>query len=170
MITLKQNTIQILNTFDKGQGSTNNINVKLLASGLTVDYLEGGYTFNFQNEAHKDAYLTMLLYKELKDKSADYIDRLFNHLGSGEYLSLNHTKENSKASIDKYSKYKILFDRIGVIEVRSNGKGSKLTQLLCEPTAELITILTKEGFDNISPLLDGFTVIGLKCELPKIRE
>ena len=52
MITLKQNTIQILNTFNKGQGSTNNINVKLLASGLTVDYLEGGYTFNFQNEAH----------------------------------------------------------------------------------------------------------------------
>ena len=49
MITLKQNTIQILNTFNKGQGSTNNINVKLLASGLTVDYLEGGYTFNFQN-------------------------------------------------------------------------------------------------------------------------
>ena len=43
----------------------------------------------------------MLLYKELKDKSADYIDRLFNHLGSGEYLSLNHTKENSKASIDR---------------------------------------------------------------------
>lgn len=110
----------------------------------------------------------MLLYKELKDKSEDYIERLFNHLDSGEYLSLNHTEKNSKASIDKYAQYKTLFDSIGVLEVRSNGKGSKLTQLLCEPTAEIITVLTKEGFNNISPLLDGFTVIGLKCELPKV--
>jgi hypothetical protein len=144
------------------------LNIKLLASELKVDYLDGFYTFKFQNEAHKDAYLTMLLYKELKDKSEDYIERLFNHLDSGEYLSLNHTEKNSKASIDKYAQYKTLFDSIGVLEVRSNGKGSKLTQLLCEPTAEIITVLTKEGFNNISPLLDGFTVIGLKCELPKV--
>ena len=106
--TLKQHTIQILNTFDKGQGATNNLNIKLLASELKVDYLDGFYTFKFQNEAHKDAYLTMLLYKELKDKSEDYIERLFNHLGSGEYLSLNHTEKNSKASIDKYAQYKTL--------------------------------------------------------------
>lgn len=168
MKTLQSDTINVLNSFTKGQGATLNLSQKLLASDLIVDYLGGVYSFNFANEAHKDAYLTMLMYKELKDKSPDYIERLFKHLGSGEYLSLNHTDSSGSAiSVDKYAPYQSLFDSLGVTEVKSNGKGSKLTQLICEPTESTVTILSVNGFSNISPLIDGFKVIGLKVELPK---
>lgn len=168
MKTLKDSIIQVLNSFVKGQGATFELDSKLLVAELDVNYLTGVYSFSFSSEAHKDAYLTMLMYKELKDKSPDYIERLFKHLGSGEYLSLNHTDSNgSTVSVDKYAQFKELFDSIGVTEVKSNGKGSKLTQLLCEPTESTVTILSVNGFSNISPLIDGFKVIGLKVELPK---
>ena len=167
MTTLKQAPIDVLNSYPKGQGATYGIDSKLLVSDLTVSYLNGVYSFKFQSEAHKDAYLTMLMYKELKDKSADYISRLFGHLGSGEYLSLNHTSENAKVSVDKYAQYKNLFDGLGVEEVRSNGKGSKLTQLICTPTPETVTILSVNGFSNITPLVENFAIVGLKVELPK---
>jgi hypothetical protein len=168
MKTLQSDTINVLNSFVKGQGATLDLSNKLLVSDLTVDYLGGVYSFNFANDAHKDAYLTMLMYKELKDKSPDYIERLFKHLGSGEFLSLNHTDgTGSTVSVDKYAQYKVLFDSLGITEVKSNGKGSKLTQLICEPTPETVTTLSVNGFENITPLIDGFKVIGLKCELPK---
>ena len=168
MKTLQSDTISILDSFTKGQGATLGLHQKLLASDLIVDYLGGVYSFSFANDAHKDAYLTMLMYKELKDKSPDYIERLFKHLSSGEYLSLNHTDGNGSAiSVDKYVPYQSLFDSLGVTEVKSNGKGSKLTQLLCEPNESTVTILSVNGFSNISPLIDGFKVIGLKVELPK---
>lgn len=168
MKTLQSDTISILDSFTKGQGATLNLSQKLLVSDLIVDYLGGVYSFSFATDAHKNAYLTMLMYKELKDKSPDYIERLFKHLGSGEYLSLNHTDGNGSAiSVDKYAQFKELFDSIGVTEVKSNGKGSKLTQLICEPTESTVTILSVNGFTNISPLIDGFKVIGLKVELPK---
>jgi hypothetical protein len=109
----------------------------------------------------------MIMYKELKDKSPDYIERLFKHLGSGEFLSLNHTDGNGTVSVDKYAQFKTLFDSLGITEVKSNGKGSKLTQLICEPTTETVTVLSVNGFNNITPLIDGFQVIGLKVELPK---
>ena len=167
MKTLKDSTIAVLNSFTKGQGATFELDSKLLVSNLGVNYLNGVYSFNFSSEAHKDAYLTMLMYKELKDKSPDYIERLFKHLGSGEYLSLNHTDGNGTVSVDNYEQFKSLFDSLGVTEVKSNGKGSKLTQLLCEPAESTVTILSVNGFSNISPLIDGFKVIGLKVELPK---
>ena len=168
MKTLQSDTISVLDSFTKGQGATLNLSQKLLVSDLIVDYLGGVYSFSFANDAHKDAYLTMLMYKELKDKSPDYIERLFKHLGSGEFLSLNHTDSNgSTISVDKYAPYQSLFDSLGVTEVKSNGKGSKLTQLICEPTESTVTTLSVNGFSNISPLIDGFKVIGLKVELPK---
>jgi hypothetical protein len=167
MKTLQSDTINVLNSFVKGQGATLDLSHKLLVSDLVVDYLGGVYSFNFANDAHKDAYLTMIMYKELKDKSPDYIERLFKHLGSGEFLSLNHTDGNGTVSVDKYAQFKTLFDSLGITEVKSNGKGSKLTQLICEPTTETVTVLSVNGFNNITPLIDGFQVIGLKVELPK---
>jgi hypothetical protein len=74
---------------------------------------------------------------------------------------------NATVSVDKYAQFKTLFDNLGISEVKSNGKGSKLTQLICNPTPELVTILSVNGFENITPLIDGFAVIGLKVELPK---
>lgn len=171
MKTLQSDTIDVLNSFTKGQGATQDLSQKLLVSDLIVDYLGGVYSFSFANDAHKDAYLTMLMYKELKDKSPDYIERLFKHLGNGEYLSLNHTDgSNSTVSVDKYKEFKTLFESLGIEDVKSNGKGSKLTQLICNPSEETVTILSVNGFSNISPLIDGFKVIGLKVELPKLAD
>jgi hypothetical protein len=172
MNNLKALIIAVLNAFEKGQGATKGLSEKLIVCGLTVSYLNNLYIFNFKSEAHKDAYLTMLLYKELKDKSPSYIERLFKHLGSGEFLSLNHTDGTGTVSqVDKYAQYKPLFISLGITECRSNGKGSKLVQLLIDnPNEFTVTALVNEGFNNISPLLDGFKVIGLKCELPKTGE
>lgn len=154
-------------SFSKGQGANPDLCDKLDIENLKVSYLGGALTFNFTSQAQKDCHHAMLFNSILKDKGADYIQRLFEHLGSGEYLSLNHTSENAKVSVDKYAMYKTLFDSLGVTEVRSNGKGSKLTQLLCEPTESTVTVLSVNGFSNISPIVENFKIIGLKCELPK---
>lgn len=159
----------ILRSFDKGQGNTAPIVDKLYFSdSLTLDYLNGTYKLKFQSLEHLQAYFVMLFYKDIKDRSMDNIERLFSHINSGNYLSLNHTDgSNSAIPTDKYKEYKVLFESLGIEEVKSNGKGSKLTQLLCEPTESTVTILSVNGFSNISPLIDGFKVIGLKVELPK---
>jgi len=159
----------ILKSFDKGQGNTAPIVDKLYFSdSLTLDYLNGTYKLKFQSLEHLQAYFTMLFYRDIKDRSMENLDKLFKHLNSGTYLSLNHTDGNNSAvSVDKYAQYKTLFDSLGISEVKSNGKGSKLTQLICNPTPEIVTVLSVNGFENISPLVDGFAVIGLKVELPK---
>jgi hypothetical protein len=159
----------ILKSFDKGQGNTAQIVDKLYFSdSLTLDYLNGTYKLKFQSLEHLQAYFTMLFYKDIKDRSMENIDRLFSHINSGNYLSLNHTDgSNSAVSVDKYKEFKTLFESIGVTEVKSNGKGSKLTQLICNPTESTVTVLSVNGFTNITPLIDGFKVIGLKVELPK---
>jgi hypothetical protein len=159
----------ILKAFDKGQGNTAQIVDKLhFIDDLTLDYLNGTYKLKFQSREHLQAYFTMLFYRDIKDRSMENIDKLFNHINNGKYLSLNHTDgSNSTVSVDKYAQFKVLFDSLGISEVKSNGKGSKLTQLLCEPTPEIVTVLSVNGFENINPLVDGFKVIGLKVELPK---
>ena len=159
----------ILKSFDKGQGNTAQIVDKLYFSDrLTLDYLNGTYKLKFQSLEHLQAYFAMLFYKDIKDRSMENIDRLFSHINSGNYLSLNHTDGSSSTMpVDKYKEFKTLFESLGISEVKSNGKGSKLTQLICEPTEETVTVLSVNGFSNISPLIDGFKVIGLKVELPK---
>ena len=160
---------RILSSFDKGQGNTVELAPKLyFLDSLTISYLNSTHVVKFQSQEHLQAYFLMLFYKDIKERSMDNLDRLFKHINSGNYLSLNHTDSNGSAiSVDKYAKYKTLFDSLGVEEVKSNGKGSKLTQLLCEPNESTVTILSVNGFTNISPLIDGFKVIGLKVELPK---
>jgi hypothetical protein len=160
----------ILKSFDKGQGNTAQIVDKLhFEDGTTISYLNGTYKLKFQSREHLQAYFLMLFYRDIKDRSTENIDKLFNHINSGNYLSLNHTDGNgTTVSVDKYASYKILFDSLGITECRSNGKGSKLVQLIiAEPNEGTVTALINEGFNNLSPLLDGFKVIGLKCELPK---
>lgn len=159
----------ILKSFDKGQGNTAQIVDKLyFEDSLTVNYLNGTYKLKFQSLEHLQAYFAMLFYKDIKDRSTDSVEKLFKHINSGNYLSLNHTDSNgSTVSVDKYAEYKVLFESLGISEVKSNGKGSKLTQLICEPTESTVTILSVNGFTNITPLIDGFKVIGLKVELPK---
>lgn len=160
---------RILSSFDKGQGNTAELAAKLyFLDSLTISYLNSTHVVKFQSQEHLAAYFLMLFYKDIKDRSMDNMDRLFSHINSGNYLSLNHTDgSNSAIPTDKYKEYKVLFESLGIEEVKSNGKGSKLTQLICEPTEETVTVLSVNGFTNISPLIDGFKVIGLKVELPK---
>lgn len=159
---------RILSSFDKGQGNTVELAPKLyFLDSLTISYLNSTHVVKFQSQEHLQAYFLMLFYKDIKERSMDNLDRLFKHINSGNYLSLNHTDSNGSVSVDKYVQFKELFDSIGVTEVKSNGKGSKLTQLLCEPNESTVTILSVNGFSNITPLIDGFKVIGLKVELPK---
>jgi hypothetical protein len=161
----------ILQSFDKGQGNTSLIPSKLyFRDSLTIDYLNSTYQLEFQSEEHLKAYFLMLFYRDIKDRSIESIDKLFKHINSGTYLSLNHVDNNATVSVDKYAQFKTLFDGLGVTEVKSNGKGSKLTQLICEPTTETVTVLSVHGFSNITPLIEGFTVIGLKVELPKAAD
>lgn len=159
----------ILKSFDKGQGNTAQIVDKIyFENDLTVSYLNGAYKLKFQSREHLQALFLAMFYKDIKDRSVENIERLFEHLNKGKYLSLNHVDSNgSTISVDKYAPYQSLFASLGVTEVKSNGKGSKLTQLLCEPNESTVTILSVNGFTNISPLIDGFKVIGLKVELPK---
>lgn len=166
-LTNTTTTQSILASFDKGQGNTIELAQKYTFDGLTLDYLTGTYQLQFQSEEHLKAYFIMLFHKDIKDRSIENLDKLFKHLNSGTYLSLNHADSNGTVSVDKYAQYKVLFDSLGITEVKSNGKGSKLTQLICEPTPEIVTVLSVNGFENISPLVDGFKVIGLKVELPK---
>ena len=160
-------TQSILASFDKGQGNTIDLANKYTFDGLTLDYLNGTYQLQFKSDEHLKAYFIMLFNKDIKDRSVENLDKLFKHLNSGTYLSLNHGDSNGTVSVDKYAQFKVLFDSLGITEVKSNGKGSKLTQLICEPTTETVTILSVNGFENITPLIDGFQVIGLKVELPK---
>jgi len=167
MTTLKQATIKILDSNDKGQGSTLSLSNKLLVSDLGVDYLDGLLSFKFQTEAHKDAYLTMLMYKELKDKSPDYIERLFKHLNSGAYLSLNHGTVTSQTSVDRYKQFETLFSDLGIIRAESNGKGSKLHRLYCVPSSTIVDTLALSDIVTHDVLTDNYVVVGLKVELPK---
>ena len=160
-------TQSILASFDKGQGNTIDLANKYTFDGLTLDYLNGTYQLQFKSDEHLKAYFIMLFNKDIKDRSVENLDKLFKHLNSGTYLSLNHGDSNGTVSVDKYAQFKVLFDSLGITEVKSNGKGSKLTQLICEPTTETVTTLSVNGFENITPLIDGFVVIGLKVELPK---
>ncbi len=167
MSTLKEKTISILNSNDKGQGSTLSLSNKLLVSDLSVDYLNGLLSFKFQTEAHKDAYLTMLMHKELKDKSPDYIERLFKHLNSGEYLSLNHGTVTAQTSVDRYKQFATLFSELGISRAESNGKGSKLHRLYCTPSPTIVDALLAVGIITHDVLTDNYAVVGLKVELPK---
>lgn len=161
----------VIRSFTKGQGSNPELGDKLnFIDELTLDYLNGTYQLKFQSQEHLLAYFLMMFNRDIKDRSIENIDKLFEHLNSGAYLSLNHTDDNAKVSVDKYAQYKTLFDSLGIDEIRSNGKGSKLTQLICNPSEETVTVLSVNGFSNISPLIDGFKVIGLKVELPKTAD
>lgn len=162
----------ILKSFDKGQGNTAQIVDKIyFENDLTVNYLNGTYKLTFQSREHLQALFLAMFYKDIKDRSVENIERLFEHLNKGKYLSLNHVDGNNSAiPTDKYKEYKVLFESLGIEEVKSNGKGSKLTQLICNPSEETVTVLSVNGFTNISPLIDGFKVIGLKVELPKTAD
>lgn len=170
MTTLKEKTISILNSNDKGIGNSKGLADKILVSDLTVNYLNGVYSFTYQNESHKDAHMTTLLNLITKDKPADYIERLFSHLNNGEFLNLNHGVVTAQTSIDRYKQYAPLFEELGITRAESNGKGSKLHRLYCTPSPTIVDALTAVGIVTHDILTDNYAIVGLKVELPKQDE
>lgn len=167
MSTLKEKTIAILNSNDKGIGNSKGLADKILVSDLTVTYLNGVYKFTYQNESHKDAHMTTLLNLITKDKPADYIERLFSHLNKGEYLNLNHGIVTAQTSVDRYKQYESLFEELGITRAESNGKGSKLHRLYCTPSPTIVDALALVGIVTHDILTDNYAIVGLKVELPK---
>lgn len=170
MTTLREKTIQILNSNAKGIGNSKGLADKILVSDLTVNYLNGIYTFKYQNESHKDAHMTTLLNLITKDKAPDYIERLFSHLNNGEFLNLNHGVVTSQSTIDKYKQFSPLFEELGITRAESNGKGSKLHRLYCTPSPVIVDALALVGIITHDVLTDNYAVVGLKVELPKQDE
>jgi hypothetical protein len=163
------NRTKIANSFNKGQGSQPDLCEKLDIEGLKVDYLNGVLSFNYCSQGQKDVHHAMLFNALLKDKSIDYIERLFKHLESGEYLSLNHGIVTTQTSIDKYKQFSPLFTELGITRAESNGKGSKLHRLYCVPSPYIVDSLAAVGIITHDVLTDNYMVVGLKVELPKIE-
>lgn len=158
----------LADSYNSGHGNTFRLYDRIFIDGASLSYLGGTLKATLDlDTCQKDVLLSMFIDRQLKDKATDYIERYLTALSEGR-LSLNHSLEGStKVSVDKYAQFKTLFDSLGVTEVRSNGKGSKLTQLICTPTPETVTILSVNGFSNITPLVEDFAIVGLKVELPK---
>ena len=159
---------RILNSFDKGQGNTAELSYKLyFQDNLTISYLNSTHVLKFQSQEHLQAYLLMLFYKDIKDRSMENIDKLFKHISSGAYLSLNHGVVTTPTNADKYKQFESLFTELGITRAESNGKGSKLHRLYCVPSPTIVDALALSGIVTHDVLTDNYAVVGLKVELPK---
>ena len=162
---------RILNSFDKGQGNTAELSYKLyFQDNLTISYLNATHVLKFQSQEHLQAYLLMLFYKDIKDRSMENIDKLFKHINSGAYLSLNHGIVTAQTSIDRYKQFSELFNELDITRAESNGKGSKLHRLYCTPSPVIVDALAAVGIITHDVLTDNYMVVGLKVELPKQDE
>lgn len=158
---------------DKGQGNSHTLPQKLemqiTDSGNVIFIYCGTFKIILSPEQYT-AISQALILKEFASKNTETLERWCNHLSSGNYLSLNHTDGKTvKTQLSVWQKlfdYHVLFSTLGITDAQSNGKGSKMTRLICKPTNATIEALTKEGFTNISPIVEGLEIIGLKCELP----
>lgn len=163
-----------MTSFSSGQGNTVTLPEKFEISvtddgRLKLTYL-GSFSLTFQDNSHMLSFLVMLAAKEFSSKTADSLPKWCEHLSKG-YLSLNHNDGKSvKTTVSlwyKLTPYHALFSTLGITGAESNGKGSKMTRLLCNPTQDTVKALIDNGFSNISPIVDGLQIIGLKCELPE---
>lgn len=159
--------------FKTGQGNTLPLTERFTVSNtddgkLQLCYL-GSFTITFQDNAHLLAYFIMLASKEISSKSAESLPKYCEHVSKG-FLSLNHTDGKTvKTTVSlwyKLTPYHALFSTLGITGAESNGKGSKMTRLLCTPNNDTVKALIDAGFSNISPIVDGLAIVGLKCELP----
>lgn len=169
--TQKITTTSILDSFTIGQGKThdldNNVKVsdKISLNGLSLNY--NGSNLTFQSEEHKQAYFLSILYRNLKDLSLENVDKLFKHLSSGNYLSLNH-RDTKQADVSLFDTYKILFDTINMVTFERVSPKSKLYTLSYKVSLDNNKLLIDSGFKIHSPIVDNstFQVVGFTVELP----
>lgn len=166
--TLSIETNLILDSFISGSGKTNDIGSGFKVSDkIKIDGLSlwlNGFNITFVNEAHKNAFITNMVYKGLKDLPLSQLEKTCSHISSGLFLSLNH-KEAEQTLPD----YTATFQAVNYTEFKRVTAKSKLYTLLFDVTPENISVLTTAGFVIHSPIVDNITykVSGFTIELPK---
>lgn len=126
-----------------------------------------GTVIRFTTEAHWLAFASLAVHKDLKSKNAQQLQDFKSHIEGGELLTMTH-KLAGAVEPDVIAPFKDLFEQLQVSKVERNAKGSKLYKLFIEqPNNSHLNALAEAGFTNITPLLDGLQVVGLKVELPK---
>lgn len=91
MKTLNEmNSVELLTSFDLGQGKTVDLPTFASVDGTTIRYNEFTATVT---ESWKDAYLLMQLHRDLKDAPSQRQEKLFQAYSDGR-LSLNHNLAN----------------------------------------------------------------------------
>ena len=160
----------ILDSFTVGQGKTNDIDLnfkvseKIALHNLTIRYQ--GSDVTFQSLEHMNAYFLNIFYNTLKSKSLSDIDKLFKHLNSGNYLSLNH--RDNKSEVNVLEQYKSIFDIIVYTSLLRVSSKSKLYSLLYNVSLDSNKLLISNGFKLHMPIVDSntFQVVGFNVELP----
>lgn len=129
-----------------------------------------GTVIKFVSQAHWLTFAGLAIHKDLKSKTAQQLQDFKSHIAQGELLTMTH-KLAVAVEPDVIAPFKDLFAELQVSKVERNAKGSKLYKLFIDqPNNSHLQALTDNGFTNITPLLDGLTVVGLKVELPKVGE
>lgn len=160
----------ILNSFTVGQGKTNDLDLnvkvseKIALNNLTIRYQ--GSDVTFQSLEHMNAYFLNIFYNTLKSKSLGDIDKLFKHLNSGNYLSLNH--RDNKPEVNILEQYAGIFDVIVYTSLIRVSSKSKLYSLLYNVSLDSNKLLIANGFKLHMPIVDPvtFQVVGFNVELP----
>jgi hypothetical protein len=161
----------ILDSFTVGQGKTNDLDLnskvtdKIALHGLTVKYQ--GLDLIFQSQAHLDAYFLNILYSNIRSKSLEDIAKLFAHLNSGNYLSLNHKDNKPETNIQE--QFKELFEAITMVSLERASTKSKIYSMVYKVTLDNNAILIKNGFKLHLPIVDSntFQVVGFNITLPE---
>jgi hypothetical protein len=167
-------TKDILDSFTVGQGKTNDLDLnfkvseKIALNNLTIRYQ--GSNVTFQSDEHLNAYFLNLFYNTLKSKSLADIDKLFKHINSGNYLTLNH--RDNKPEINIVEQYAGIFDIIVYTSLIRVSSKSKLYSLLYNVSLDSNKLLIANGFKLHMPIVDDITfqVIGFNVELPPKTE
>lgn len=129
-----------------------------------------GTVIKFVSIAHWLTFAGLAIHKDLKSKNAQQLQDFKSHIEQGELLTMTH-KLAGAVEPDVIAPFKSLFEQLQVSKVERNAKGSKLYKLFIDqPNNSHLQTLTDNGFTNITPLLDGLSVVGLKVELPKLAD
>jgi hypothetical protein len=176
LVTIKPTTlseiqsecITRLDSFNSGSGKTCDdvtgfkVSEKISLQGLELRL--NGTSLLFQNEAHKNAFIVSMLYRNLKELDHDQTVKLFSHIGLG-YLSLNHKDNDSLQKMD----YSGLWLSINMTTIERVSVKSKLYMLSFDCTKESITALITAGFIIHSPIMDKetYAITGFNVEYPK---
>jgi len=165
---VQQECITRLDSFTSGSGKTNDeatgfkVSDKISLQGLELRL--NGTSLLFQNEAHKNAFIVSMLYRNLKELDQEQTIKLFAHIGLG-YLSLNHKDNDTLQKMD----YSGLWLAINLTAIERVSVKSKLYNCSFDCTKESISALITAGFTIHTPIMnkETYQILGFSVEYPK---